>query len=315
MVFRRAALRQTSSSLAGMLALGREGLLPLALLAAGCCASRPPPSQFPNADAALARMHATAECGNGILAKNAKLDHFGARGRVRGDMSMFVVRPARLRMSVFSPPPLMSPIVTLTSDGAEFRLADMRENKFFVGPATACNIARLTTVPIPGPVLVELLRGQAPVLKHTALGTSIAWSSKGYYVVRIAGTRDAHEEIHLLPHRDDWYKPYTEQRMRVLDVVVDQYGDVLYHAEMEDHEPVPMAQPLFDPEGIDPTVLPSGPVCDAEVPRKIHVEVPEQDDDVQFKYTDITWNPPIPEGTFTQPAPPGMAVVPVRCED
>ncbi len=294
---------------------GRGACLLLLLSTACCGAMPPPPSQPPTADAALARMHATAECGNGILAKNAKLDHFGARGRVRGDMSMFVVRPARLRMSVFSPPPLMSPIVTLTSDGNEFRLADMRENKFFVGPASACNIARLTTVPIAGPVLVELLRGQAPVLKHAPEGATLAWSGKGYYVIRIASTREAHEEIHLTPRRDDWYKPYTEQRMRVLDVVVNQYGDVLYHAELEDHEPVPMSQPLVDAEGIDATVPPSGPVCDAEVPRKIHLEVPEQDDDVQFKYTDITWNPPLPEGTFTQPAPQGMPVVHVQCED
>ena len=50
----------------------------------------------------------------------------------------------------------------------QFALADLRDKRFYVGPAAACNIARLTSVPVPGHVLVDLLRGEAPVLKHDA---------------------------------------------------------------------------------------------------------------------------------------------------
>jgi hypothetical protein len=276
---------------------------------AGCgCASVPPPaSQLPSGQAALDRMHATYAPCNGVQA-DAKIDHFGARGRVRGNLLMFAMRAASLRMDVMAPPPLMQPIATLTTDGAAFAFNDLRQKRFVVGPATACNIALLTTVAIPGHALVELLHGEAPVLKHTPDAATIEWSGKGYYIVKIPSTRDAREEIHIAPRPDDWAKPWGEQRMRVVDVLVEQQGFVLYHAELEDYFSAPMATPQIDDAGIDPPIPVSGPLCDAEVPRKIHIEVPAKDDDVQFKYESIKWNPPLPAGTFLQEQPNGMRV-------
>jgi hypothetical protein len=153
---------------------------------------------------------------------------------------------------------------------------------------------------MPGHVLVELLRGQAPVLKRVAEPT-ISWSGGGYYVVRVEGTRDAHEELHIAPHPDDYAKPWTEQRMRLLDVKIEQYGGVVYHAELAEHRPTTTAPARVDPDGVDPPIPPSGPPCDAEIPRKIHVEV--------------RWNPPLPQGSFTQAPPDAMPTVPVTCED
>jgi hypothetical protein len=290
-------------------------LFAVAPLLTGCaCASVPPPaSPVPSGDAALSRMRATFQCGNGIQA-SAKLDHFGSRGRVRGDMLMFAVRPANLRMDVLAPPPLQQPILTLTSDGSNFALADLQQKRFFVGPASTCNIARLTTVPIPAHVLVELLHGEAPVLKHAPGSVNVEWSGKGYYVIRVAGAHNAFEEIHLAPRPDDMSKPWSEQRMRVLDVLVKQEDLVVYHAELEEHSPAAMGKELVDEAGIDPPLAVTGPFCDAEVPRKIHVEVPGQDDDVQFRFESITWNPPVPEGTFRQARPAGLPVTPVRCD-
>src|SRR5688572_15930821 len=148
------------------------------------CGSAPPRSQFPNARAAVDRIHATQDCGIGIHA-TAKIDHFGKGGRVRGDLLAFAVWPDRLRMDVVSP--FGVTLATLTSDSQKFMLNDLREKKFYFGPASACNIARLTTVPMPGHVLVSLLRGEAPVLKHGEADTTIAWDSGGYYVVTIKG--------------------------------------------------------------------------------------------------------------------------------
>jgi hypothetical protein len=272
---------------------------------------RPPASQLPSAQAAIDRLRATGACGSGVHA-SAKIDHFGEQGRVRGDLLMFVSAPARIRMDVISP--FGVTVATLASDGRDFSLADLRDRRFFTGPASACNIARLTTVPIPGHVLVELLRGQAPVLRHPPTATSIAWSGSGYYVVHVDGTRNASEDLHIAVHPDDFAKPWGEQRMRLVDVRVVQSGIVLYHAELEGHEPAKTAPARVDPDGIDPPIPPSGPACEAELPRRIHVEVPNEDEDVRFRYETQEWNPPLPEGTFTQPVPPGMPVVPVRCD-
>jgi hypothetical protein len=223
---------------------------------------------------------------------------------------LFAAAPNRVRLDVVSS--FGVAIATLTSDGERFALSDLREKRFYYGPASPCNIARLTTVPIPGHALVSLLRGQAPVLKHE--GATVAWSGKGYYVVSLASTRDASEELHIAPHPDDFGRPWSEQRMRLRQVVVRQYGGVRYKADLDDNEPAPMAGPRVDPDHLEPDLPPSGPICHAEIPRKIHVEVPDEDEDVNFRYEEVKWNPPLPEGTFTQPVPPGMVTVPVHCE-
>jgi hypothetical protein len=283
-------------------------LVASALSLCGCFA-RPPASQMPTAAAALDRLHESGKCGTALQA-SAKIDHFGKEGRVRGDLLMFASTPASLRMDIVSP--FGVTLATLTSDGSRFALADLRDKRFYVGPASACNLARLTTVPMPAHVLVDVLRGQAPVLKRVGEPT-IAWSGRGYYVVSIGSTRDAREELHLAPHPDDFGKPWSEQRLRLLDVKVEQYGGVVYHAELTEHRPTHTAPARVDPEHIEPDI-PSGIACDAEIPRRIHVSVPDEDADVLFRYEDVAWNPPLPEGTFVQPPPEGMPVVPVTCE-
>jgi hypothetical protein len=285
----------------------------LAALAASAltgCYAHPPASQLPSASAALDRLRATGACGSGVQAE-AKVDQFRKEGRIRLNLLMYAAAPANLRMDVFSP--FGVTLATLTSDGARFALSDLRDKRFYVGPPSACNIARFTTVAVPGYVLVDLLRGQAPVLKRTAEPT-IAWSGGGYYVLRIGSTRDAREEIHLAPRPEDFGKPWNEQRLRLLDVKVEQYGSVVYHAELEGHHAASTAPARVDPDGIEPPLPPSGPACDAEIPRSIHVEVPGEKADVLFRYDKVQWNPPLPPGTFLQPPPEAMPTVPVSCD-
>lgn len=288
-------------------------LCAIAALASMGCGTPPPVSQVPDARAAITRLRESQDCGLGIQA-SAKIDHFGKGGRVRGDLLMFALWPARLRMDVIGPMNV-GVVATLTSDKS-FTLADLREKKFYYGPASACNIARLTAVPMPGHVLVSLLRGDAPVLKHEAPGATMEWSRGGYYVVKIASSRGAQEEIHIAPHPADFGLPWQKQRMRVVDVEVRQGGVVLYHAAMDDHRPAGMAKPRVDADGIDPPVPVSGPVCQAELPHRIHVEVPGQDADVQFRYeNDVAWNPPLIEGLFMQPPPQGLQMQRVTCDE
>ncbi len=291
----------------------RQGLLAALLSGSTACARMaPPPSAPPTADAALDRMHATLACANGVQA-NAKIDHFGEQGRVRGDLMLFAVRPARIRMDAVSP--FGVALATLTSDGARFALADLRNKVFYVGPASACNIARLTTVPVPGHVLVDLLRGEAPILKHTPGEATISWNTDGYWVLAIASTRDAREEIHLVPRPEDWTKPWDQQRLRVLDVQVVQQGYELYHAQLGDHSQAATSGPRLDPDNLEPPIPPSGPTCDAEIPHRIHVEVPVPRSDVRFQYGQVTWNPPLPAGVFEQQPPPGLRAEPVTCAE
>lgn len=275
------------------------------------CGTPPPASQVPSPRAALDRLHATQGCGIGVQS-SSKIDYFGKDGRIRSDLLGFAVWPAKLRLDVVSP--FGVALAVLTSDGDRFALSDLRDRRFLQGPASACNIARLTTIEMPGHVLVSMLRGEAPVLKHADGDASIAWDKSGYYVVKIKSSRLAEEEIHLAPHPDDFGLPWEKQRFRLLDVVVKQEGWVLYHAEMDEHAPALMGSPRVDPDNIDPPIPTSGPQCTAEVPRRIHVEVPGMKRDVRFRYEKVVWNPPLDSELFAQKPAPGLEMVRVDCD-
>jgi hypothetical protein len=286
-------------------------LTPFAL---ACCGARPPQSVFPTADDALGRMKATYACVNGVQG-DAKIDHFSPRTtvkRVRGDVYLMAVNPDRVRFDVVS---FGTPVYTLTSDGDRFQMLDVKEKQFLYGPSTPCNLARLTQVPVPAHALVWLLRGEAPVLVHTAPDESIAWDPGGFYRILLRSTREATQEIHLEVRPDDIAKPWAEQRVRVTDVRVAQRGVDLYHAELRNHEPAHTAGPRLDPDGIDEPVPPSGPACDAELPRSIRMRVPDTEEDVIFQYKEAKWNPPVLPGAFEQKPPGGVRVVYVDCKN
>ena len=157
------------------------------------CGIKAPVSPMRSARTALDRLHATQDCGFGIHA-NAKIDHFGREGRVRGELLAFAIWPNKLRFDVVSP--FGVTLATLTSNGDSFSLYDLREKRFLYGPASACNIARLTGVGVPGDALVSLLRGEAPVLKHAPEDASIVWDTRGYYVVTLTSLHGAEERLH-----------------------------------------------------------------------------------------------------------------------
>ncbi len=279
------------------------------LLAAGC--GRTPASLFPTAGDALGRMHAGYACSVGLQGE-AKVDLVTKRGRVKGDVFLFAINPQAVRFDVVSP--FGATIFTLTSDGKDFKLADLEQKTFFYGPATACNLARFTQVPVPGHALVSLLRGEAPVLVHDKSATKISWV-KDHYELTIPSKNDATEEIHMELHPDDFDKPWEKQRVRVTHVRVSQGGNDLYLADLDDYEPAETAPPRTDEDGLDDPIPPSGPACNAEYPKTIRFKVSETSDDVLFQYKDAKWNPPLLGETFTQPVPGGMRRQLVTCKD
>jgi outer membrane lipoprotein-sorting protein len=268
------------------------------------CAAPPPVSQFPNAQAALDRMRATTSCSR-ALTSDAKIDYFGQAGRIRGRLLYVVAVPDKLRLDVVSP--FGATVSTLTSDGHDFSLFDLRQKQFLHGPANACNLAKFTHVPMPPAALVQLLRGEAPVLVHAPTAATLSWES-GEYVVRIQSTRDATEEIHLKPVAEDYALPYTAQRVRVTEVRVLQQGIEQYRAQLVGHRPAKMAGERLDPDGLDAPTPPSGPSCQSEVPGRLRLQVPDGDQDVILENVDVSHNPPLAPKVFEQSPPGGVDV-------
>jgi len=276
------------------------------------CGKPPPASVFPTGDAALDRMKATYACVNGVQGI-AKIDRFAPEGRIRGEVDLLAVNPDRVRFDVVSPFGAM--LYTLTADGARFQMLDVKEKQFLYGPASPCNLARMTRVPIPGHALVSILRGEAPLLVHTPGAPTIRWDGdEGFYRILVPSTRGASEEIHIGIRPEDWAKPWAEQRVRVLSILVSQKGADLYQAELQNHAAAQTSGPRVDPEGIDDPIQPIGGACDAELPRSIRMRVPRTEEDVIFQYKEAKWNPPLVQGAFTQPVPGGVRSYFVTCD-
>lgn len=282
----------------------------LAALVSGCPAP-PPQSQFPTADDALARMHASYDCAIGVQG-TAKIDLVTKKGRVKTDADLFAVSPESVRFDVLTPV-MPTLLYTLTSDGKDFKFADHEQNVFSYGAASQCTLSRFTQVPVPPHALVALLRGEAPVLTHAKEQAKISWAG-GHYVLELSSKNDATEEIHLEVHDQDFAKPWSEQRVRVTHVRVAQAGWDLYTADLTDHRAGKTAPPRVDEDGIDDPVAPSGPECAAELPHTIRFRVPDTKDDVVFEYKNAAWNPPLLAETFTQPIPGGMRKDQVDCQ-
>lgn len=281
-----------------------ETALFCSLMAAVAGCNLPPPrSQFPSADDALERMHKNFECAVGVQG-TAKVDLVTKQGRVKGEVDLFAINPDKVRFDVASPFGVM--IYSLTSDGTDFKFADMEQKTFFYGPANTCNLARFTQVPIPPHALVSLLRGEAPVLVHEKAGAAIRWNGGGYYELTVPSKNEASQTIQLEVVPEDMDKEWKDQRVRVKSVVVSQGGAALYAADLSDFMPIKTSGPRVDDDGLEDPIPPSGPECNAEIPKRIRFRVPNTKDDVLFDYKESKWNPPLIEGTFTQPVPGGM---------
>lgn len=258
----------------------------------------------------LTRLREQQSCSRG-LSGEGKLDYFGKEGRVRGTVLFMAQSPDRVRLDVVSP--FGATISTLTSNGKDFSLLDLRQKVFLHGPANACNLAQFTHVPMPPHALVSLLRGEPPLLAHAAPSATLAWEG-GRYVVRITSQHQATEEIAISPSDADFDKPYAEQQLSLSSVEVRQQSYVLYRAELEQHDPAQTAPPRSDPDGIEPDVPPSGPTCSARLPRRLHLEVPAEEQDLVLSISEIAHNPPLTAGAFVLRPPGGVTVRSSPCQ-
>jgi len=284
-------------------------LLLLVCLGVAACQRAAPASRFPSAQEAIARMREEHACSRGVSGEGT-FDYFGDEGRIRARSLYVVARPAELRFDVVSP--VGGVISTLTSDGQRFAYSDLRQKQFVAGPADECNVEGALRVPIPPAALGELLTGQAPILVHRPEQATLTWEG-GSYRLQIQSEVQASEEVRLLPRDEDWQRPWQEQQLRVTQVRVTQQGLLLYEATLEDHRAAKLAGARVDPDGIEPDVPPSGPACNAEVPRKIRFQVPGSGRDIVFVQNEVAHNPPLVPGLFQQSPAPGMRVRKAAC--
>jgi outer membrane lipoprotein-sorting protein len=161
-----------------------------------------PPAQrpYPPSTAAelVASLRARADHLRSLRA-TAKVDHLADGGqRVKVKVTMLLARPDKLRFEAESP--LGGTLAYLTSNGHDFALLDVRQNRFLVGPANTCNVARLIRLTLPPEDVVTVLMGSVPLAGEPA---GVSWDpTHGGREVLTLHTPDGGSETIKLDARD-----------------------------------------------------------------------------------------------------------------
>jgi hypothetical protein len=272
-----------------------RAVLVLMLLLAGCAGAACPRDTFSTAPLLL-RSFVSMRSPAHALRAEARVDRRDETGRIRGTVLMLVRRPDSVRFDAMTQ---FGPAAVLTSDGTEFALTDLRENRYFVGPSCAENIERLLGLPLDGPDVARFLFGETPLLDAT---DEQVICDGGHYLVTRRADDGRVQNLSFDVRPADVEAPTTEQRLRLRSSEVHEAdGSLAWRVRFDDH------RVIEDP-------------LDTETPRRgvampfaIHFELPSHDIDTLVRFNSIDLNPEIPDDAFHQEPRDGLSVEPVEC--
>lgn len=258
----------------------RASLLCGALLVAGCPKPAVRPYPPPSAQELMAALRAR-QAHLTTLRATAKVDHFADGGqRVRVKVHMLLARGGKLRLEAESP--LGGSLATLTSDGEKFALLDVRNNRYLVGPANACNVARLIRLAIPPDDVVAVLMGGAP-LDGAIRG--VGWNPRdgGREMLTLTPPGGGQETIELDARDKRWDVVRAERR--------DAAGHVLWRVTNSDFKDV----------------------GDVRLPQVQDIQEPPHGADAEIKFRSLEPNVEIAPELFELPPPEGLTPEQATC--
>ncbi len=258
----------------------------LALLVTLLGCSSPPP-RYPITDPAVA-LRRVRERDERIhtLRAHGSADHYGAQGRIRGEIWVFVERPDHVRVDTRAFGNTVSQVV---SDGRRFTLADMRQGQFYAGRARPCVAAQLLGIPMESAEVVAVLAGGPPVIEGNP---RIRWDD-GHYVVDITGRDGRSETLNLeITESERTSARADAQRPRAT------------RAELRDRQGVRAVLTYEDWTEADGVPF----------PRRVRLVMERANVDLQVRYREVSVDPELPEDVFDTAVPAAMTLVPVQCE-
>jgi hypothetical protein len=259
----------------------RRCLLVLVAILAGCPPAHVERPYAPPTAAELVQALQARAAQLRTLRADARVDHMGDGGeRVKLSVAMLLERGGKLRLEAESP--LGGALATLVSDGQRFQLLDVRANRFLVGAAEPCNVARLIRVWLSPDDVVQVLMGGAPLGGEP---TGVRWdpSNGGREVLELRTPDGGRQTISLDARERRWDVVAAERK--------DAEGKTLWRLEHDD----------FQTEG------------GVRLPMKTYVEEPPHHADVKIRYRSVEPNVATkPEQLHLEPG--GLKPEPVTCE-
>ncbi|MBI3071928.1 MAG: DUF4292 domain-containing protein [Deltaproteobacteria bacterium] len=259
-------------------------VLAAAFLPAGSCPPSFPTDQpvYTDGEKLLADVRARTRSAKTLRAL-LRVDAYTSEGRFKVKEILLVERPARLHVATLSP--MDSPLSVLVSNGDRFALYDQKEQKFFKGPATPKNIAKLLPVWLSGDEVVGLGFGEPPWGGCFVKGAARLFvdRDKGQYRIECPA-----------PTARSWQRDVYGVDPRSLAVVeterLNADGSVSHRIRFSDH----------------------AKVGDLLLPRRIQYENKSKDVDILIKVVETELNEKFEAGTFELEAPRGVPTIEVK---
>jgi outer membrane biogenesis lipoprotein LolB len=277
----------------------------------GC--AHAPLERFQSAESLLGGLRDKTSCSRAVSGE-AKLYFRGDGRRLSGSVLYLARAPDQLRFDLISP--FGVTLTTLTSDGSHFSMFDLGARRFYYGPARTCNVTKFTRVPVPPLALVETLRGRPATIVHESARLSYRTPFLGapHYQVELVGAHETRQIVRIGVHPDDFALPLTAQRLRYLGSEVWQADEMSYSVALSQFERAALrpSGPSEDP--LEQPLPPSGPACEAELPRRIKFVVPGTGYEVTFDHKEQWHNPPLPEAAFRLDVPSGVESIFSNCQ-
>ena len=288
----------------------RSGLLLSLLLATGC----PPPAvsvrpyPAPTAQDLLAQLQRSRDQTRTLRAR-AKADYMDRGQRVKIDLSMLAERPQRLRLAGENS--LMGPLLTVATDGSEFYLLDVRENRFLRGQVNPCNMSRILGLTFHPSQLVEVLMGGTPILTE-ATDRQVSWDPRegGRDVLELRDARGVTEIIRFQRLPGPAGSPLSSAGPAIWDVREAEgrnaMGTVVWRLRHED-----FSWQRLQAEGDSDTA--AGSSGSLRLPSVTYLEDPPRKSDVRLRWREREWNQAIDAKLFHLDPPAGIPVEPDTC--
>jgi hypothetical protein len=190
----------------------------------------------------------------------------------------------------------MGPASILTSDGAEFALTDLRENRYLTGPTCPENIARLLGIPMSGEQVTLFLLGSTPRLEGAE--QSIECTGDGTYLITLRRGAER-QEIELSVREADREAPAEQQRLRLARSELFDGEGTVWRATFDDWRVIP------DPASAEGMGI--------AMPYEVRFEHPRENADTTVRFEQIDLNVEVPDEAFHQEPRPGLPVEQVPC--
>jgi outer membrane lipoprotein-sorting protein len=206
----------------------------------------------------------------------ARVTYFGPKGRARVKAALLAERPSSFRVETISP--FEQPLDVMASDGTKLWL--LSEQRLREGPATPENISRLLPLAMNPEEVVDTLLGGVPTSSRFTPKT-LEWAEDGE---------------HWVLTLDDG----MEESLLIIDPVKKVVEKMTLGA--------PGRKPRLSVEFEDFERIGNSA---AELPHKIHIELPDRGLDVRIKLDDAEVDVPLAADLFRIAAPPGIEPEPL----